>query len=479
MLAGFSSLPSGVQATILSLVWKATSPYCVDALDGLALVSHAFEANHFLTSSNVTNVTVTTYSMHEHACRQVAQLPYMPLLQTFGGSEPSSRFLASLINAPHLPFPPLASLHLALESRDLPAAASALASLAQLTALRLTASNSPGHQLPVAPALRMCRRLRDLTLILSVPRLLDLSHLTCLHSLTHLNVWEQSSHQVRPGQHGADTLLPVADALPHLTSLQSLHLQGLRVDQHAEPCWQALAHGLPTLPHLTALFLRIGCHPSGSAATCLHTLSMGLSRLTALRSLAFFGGHPYDVTRDTAQRAASEELARGIGALTGLEPLELSCLEGCVSAHDCYAHLRRLTALRSLSITGVGDWLPLAWQGDGGDAMVDMLSGSSGMLSCMTRLTCLTLTSSHMLPERGATALLTVAVPVLAGLQFLEVLGEGEHLRRVPFKRLAAKMRAGHLAALHRVCVDLPDEVLSDLNRLAQRAGVFSVLGRF
>jgi hypothetical protein len=126
--------------------------------------------------------------------------------------------------------------------------------------------------------------------------------------------------------------------------------------------------------------------------------------LTALRSLAI-PGLTSTVAVDAPRQAASEQLARAIGALTGLETLSLlSGLEDCVSAHDGYAHLGRLKGLRALSMGKLGSWLPEGWQGDedSGEALVDMMTG---MLPGMTRLTSLSVTSCHMTTDRAACAL--------------------------------------------------------------------------
>lgn len=404
MLAGFLSLPSGVQAKILSLVRQATPQTRADDVDDLALVSHAFEAHDYLAAVLVTSVDGLS-STSTRARRQTAQLPYLLRLQKFCGSVTWSRYLCSLINTPHVPMPQLAALTLTSESRDLPAVASALSSLTQLTALRLATSNSPGRPLSAFPTLCPCPLLCDLSLtfhvlqyIADVPYAwlpLDLSYLSSLTSLTHLTVSTPylCNYLLPAGQDCAVVLRPVSQALPHLTALQSLELRALVFGQHAEPCWQVLAATVPMLARLTTLSVHFGPRSHSSTAACLQTLSTGLSCLTRLRSLTLCGEeqlHQDDdiiaFILDAVRRAASELLARAIGALTGLETLQLcGNLEGIVSAHDCYMRLGRLTALRSLGICNLGLWLPLARQGngDGGDALVGLLSGMTRLVSLM------------------------------------------------------------------------------------------------
>lgn len=464
MLAGFLSLPSGVQATILSLVRQATPQTRADDVDDLALVSHAFEAHDYLAAVLANSVDEIS-STSTRARRQAAQLPYLLRLQKFGGSVTWSRYLCSLLIAQQVPMPQLASLTLTSESRDLPAVASALSSLTQLTALRFATSNSPGQPHAAVSTLRPCPLLCDLSLtfhvlqyIADVPYAwlpLALSYLSSLTALTHLTVSTPylCNYLLSAGQDCA-VLWPVSQALPLLIALQSLELRALVFGQHAEPCWQVLAATLPMLPRLTTLSLHFGPRSHSSTAACLQTLSTGLSCLTRLRSLTLCGEeqlHQDDdiiaFILDAARQAASEQLARAIGALTGLETLQLcGNLEGIVSAHDCYMRLGWLTALRSLGICNLGLWLPLARQGngDGGDALVGLLAG-------MMRLVSLMLKNSSM-SEPAASAVLSSAVPALPALQYLEVWADPhEERRHVPLLLLAAKMREGRLLHLRNV----------------------------
>lgn len=200
------------------------------------------------------------------------------------------------------------------------------------------------------------------------------------------------------------------------------------------------------------MFLRHGCDPYP-----ITTLSSTLSRLSSLRHLLLEGHDSAAVdvaTSHTADcHAASACLAAAVGALTGLQSLELSELRRFLSHHDCHHHLRGLTGLTHLDLSYL---VPDA--GGSGAALVAMLSG-------MIQLQRLALFGEHCCAHI-IHHLSTDGVPALLMLETL-VLPDG--IRHGTCMLLARNVRDGLLPHLQRVGVRQTDAQLAKLNSCAVR----------
>lgn len=293
--------------------------------------------------------------------------------------------------------------------------------------------------------------------------MLDLIHLSSMCALTQLCV---STPDLRSGAADAAIVMrSVKSALPALTALGSLQLDGCVADERAEACWRELAHALPALTRLTSFSLQFIPVVEDDVAACLQTLSTGLARSASLRSLRITGEPEDNASEDPTRLAASKQLTLAIGTLTGLQSLALGHMVDYESAHDCYVHLRQLTALQQLVLNELASTLPSTWQGDGDgvDTLVGMLAG----MTCLTDLTLRRIT----LTPRAALALVSVALPVLPQLQMLHM--HGNLLDSAHLMVLARSMRLGQLPNLQEVLCDQPLDVLYDLNWLVQRGDVF------
>lgn len=490
LAAGFSSLPSDIQALILNLTrlsrerqleqhqlgelytWIHTHP---GQTDDLPQVSRAL-AFEYLAASAVRELQVYERTQFCTA----SQLPFAPLIETVETNIPVyTRYLCRLLLAPQPSLPCLVSLSLHLISaQDVLTMVAAIAPLTHLTTLTLSVGTNLHQQLSQPPPLLpLLPNLRALHLSLGLrsgaaPWLpLDLAHLSSLRGLTTLSVRTPDLWSRLAADGAVDimaTMGPVTSSLPHLTALRALELVEWTGHQRAEPCWQALAHALPLLRRLTYLSISFNPQDMGGTASCLQALSCGLSCVTSLRHLNITGGTQEEHERrlDAAREATSKQLTLAIGALSALELVQLVELEVSVRAHDCYKHLGQLTGLRELRLETLASGQSFTWQGHQDDP--DMLV--VGMLSGMTRLTYLVLQSVH-LSARAAMALVSLAIPALPELQNLDLQENG--LNESACTVLAAKMRDGLLPALQAVGVDLDDAVIDNLDWLAQREVFF------
>lgn len=399
---GFASLPTDIQSDILALAAKSKQRA---TKQNLRLVSRAFEAHTLLNERRCT--------VHLAITRRIGarrHLPYLPNLASLVISDPkAAQSACAILTRLHLAHLTRLSLALGPET-DMSCATHALAVNPQLVSVDLnfgvhaSRDRGPYRRAGPLPALPSLACLRSLLLVLPVgwcgPTLhlpVGLANLSALHQLTQLTLTVRDTHiaaheKARPdyaAKYAHAAMLPTAHALAGLTELRTLDLQnwsctGSSTGTDGWMCgtalasWQALAAALPAMPHLASLALKdILLMPRTVDASPLAALSCGLSRLSSLRSLTVTGNtpclivsaNPEDWPWQAVLGAAGVQLAAAVGALTGLEALNLSNLWPFLSRGACWEHLRGLTALQTLTLRdlGSGEGLGGPPSPDGGD----------------------------------------------------------------------------------------------------------------
>lgn len=445
VLAGFRSLPTDVQRTVLRLACADTA-----TAQQLRQVCRAFAAYAYLTERARTSLDISTPE-------GARNLPYLPHLRSIEcpshllGDTAHTRYADSILSTHLAAWSALTSLefrgdrpphfvnclHLAPQLSQLtffgvPAAsegACALHDVWQLTQLRALSINFTAP-LPGAP-----------------PAFQQLSQLQLLTRLQYEAPFF--------GAEGAFGELALANAVGSVPALQALILGRWPCTQElSEPAtWQALMQSVSKLTRLTLLKFENWDLDPISSAVYMPALACTLRTLRALSHLELHGDTDWEMgSVDSAGTDTGSALVAAIGTLH-LHTLVLCNLEA-VDARNCCRHLAPLVDLQHLTLTNLPPWEPY-------DGAPEVAGESSfvHLLSSMTRLQTLALEQVGV-GGRDALRMFCVVIPTLADLRLLDV--QCNQLGAAPLMALAHSCR--QLPKLRVLC---ESSEIEDLNWVA------------
>lgn len=454
MPAGFHSLPTDVQRTVLRLA-------CADTATArqLCRVCRAFAAYAYLTERARTSLDISTPEGARH-------LPYLPHLRSIEcpahllGDTAHTRYADSILSTHLAAWSALTSLefrgdcpahfvnclHLAPQLSQLtfsgvaaasegacPAAsegACALHGVWQLTQLRALSINFTAA-LPGDP-----------------PAFQQLSQLQLLTRLQYEAPFF--------GAEGAFGELALANAVGSVPGLQALILGRWPCTQElSEPAtWRALMQSVSKLTRLTLLKFENWDLDPISSAVYMPALACTLRTLRALSHLELHGDTDWEMgSVNSAGTDAGSALVAAIGTLTQLHTLALYDLEA-VDVRDCCRQLAPLVDLQHLTLRNLPPWEP----SDGAPEVADE-SSFVHLLSSMTRLQTLVLEQVGF-GGRDALRMFCVVIPTLADLRLLDV--QCNQLGAAPLMALAHSCR--QLPKLRVLC---GSSEIEDLNWVA------------